>query len=219
MLCGGTEKTGGIWKSGPGAMKELQTVLVIITGSPGTGKSYLANQIQKRISGFFLLSYDSIKEEFFERGFDSEEEKLLLNEESLEAYYDLLSDHMERGENLIIEYPFYEKHRGILINLVNQYDYRAITIRLYGDIQTVYERARSRDLSGKRHPGHLLSCYHKATFAGISPGEFSQKSLEEFIRECQSKNYDIRIGTCIDVDVTDYKKVDLDSLISKIRNL
>ena len=50
--------------------------LILITGSPATGKTYLINQIKKELSDSFIISPDEVKEMFFDSiGFNSLEEK------------------------------------------------------------------------------------------------------------------------------------------------
>lgn len=51
-------------------------MLVLLAGSPGTGKSYLLNLLKKRFPDLFALTPDEIKECYAESlGFDSLAEK------------------------------------------------------------------------------------------------------------------------------------------------
>ena len=69
-------------------MKERkQKTLIIVTGGPGTGKSYAAARIQHRFQDLVPLSYDSIKEKEWDRfGFDNAEQKARLNRFCLEEF-------------------------------------------------------------------------------------------------------------------------------------
>ena len=68
--------------------RKSQKALVIVTGGPGTGKSYAATKIKEAIPGLTTISYDEIKEKEFDRfGFDNEKEKERLNWFSLEEFY------------------------------------------------------------------------------------------------------------------------------------
>lgn len=42
--------------------RKSQKALVIVTGGPGTGKSYAATKIKEAIPGLTTISYDEIKE-------------------------------------------------------------------------------------------------------------------------------------------------------------
>lgn len=179
--------------------------IVIITGAPGTGKSYWANSILDGFEGVHLLAYDAYKECYFDKyGFDSQEEKSRLNALALEDFYQAVDVAMKRGETLVVEYPFNQSHRQRLVDMIEENRYNGITLFLHGDMETLYRRGYRRDMAGNRHPGHLLSRYHK----GVTPQPKSidpevQLSLEEFIESCGRKDYDIKIGKEIDVNVTD----------------
>ena len=92
--------------------RKSQKALVIVTGGPGTGKSYAATKIKEAIPGLTTISYDEIKEKEFDRfGFDNEKEKERLNWFSLEEFYLTLRYHMWLEEDVMIEYPFYQRHK------------------------------------------------------------------------------------------------------------
>ena len=89
----------------------MNKVLVVINGCPGSGKSYLSGLIKEKFPFFDIFPYDKVKEEFFDAyGFDNITERSALEERSLEEYYLRLEKRMEKGEELIIEYPFCRKH-------------------------------------------------------------------------------------------------------------
>jgi predicted kinase len=189
---------------------KYKNTIIIITGCPGTGKSYWAERIRKGIYGIRILSYDEIKENFFDLfGFNNFMEKEILNGKSLDEFYQTIDLEMKKGGPILIEYPFYERHRGTIINLIEKYYYYAITLYLHGDMQVIYQRSVKRDSSGCRHPGHLLNCYHKGTapvFADVCPEVML--TYDEFVSSCQKKNYDVQIGKTISLDISDLTAID-----------
>lgn len=192
--------------------------LIIVTGGPGTGKSYAAARIKESIEGLTILSYDVIKEKNFDLyGFDNEEQKAELNEFGLEEFYLCVKKAMWNSETIMIEYPFYQKHKPKLETLIKEYDYNAVTVYLYADLRTVYERGAARDNNGARHPGHLTNSYHIETYKGAE--DFVADALltfEEFEDQIKKKNYDIQLGHTIPVDVTEFKNIDYGKVIREI---
>ena len=92
--------------------------LVVITGCPGTGKSYLANLLLQRFPSLQLKSYDTLKEEFWDRyGFQDPEEKRRNTACSLQQYYADLARAMLLKTDLLIEYPFHLGHKAVLSQL------------------------------------------------------------------------------------------------------
>ena len=193
-------------------MRQLKhkRTLLIVTGCPGTGKSFWAQRIRDEIQGVDILSNDEIKERNFDLyGFDNREEKDALNARGLDEFYEALAQRMAQGGSILIEYPFYQRHRQILAGLIEKYRYRTVTLFLYGDMKAIYQRGKRRDSSGNRHPGHLLDCYHK----GVTPPPDQiqptvELSYEEFLTSCGKKNYDVRIGPTVSLDVTDLAEAD-----------
>ena len=195
-------------------------VLIIVTGGPGTGKSYAAKQILAGFDDITALSYDSIKEKEWDRfGFDNAEQKARLNRFCLEEFYLTLQKMMWEEKSVLIEYPFNYSHREQLASLIDENGYKAVTVYLYGDWRVIYERGISRDKSKnvRRHPGHLTNCYHLengTASEAIVPD--AMLTYEQFRRDIDRKNYDIRLGTTIPVDVTDYSSVDYQSILAQI---
>lgn len=192
--------------------------LLIITGCPGTGKSYWGKLIQDRYTTFQLLSFDELKEAYWDRyGFNNNEEKYKLNDECLQEFYRLLDRKMALNLDIIIEYPFCRKHIADLQRLIQEHSYNAITLYLYGDYPTIYQRAQQRDTVTSRHMGHLLSCYHKGiSKAPVTADAGTKLSLQEFIDSCLSKDYDIRLGQNLPIDITYFDRIDYEDIYRKL---
>lgn len=201
-------------------MKRLENekTLIIVTGGPGTGKSYAAAKIRESIEGLTVLSYDAIKEKNFDLyGFDNAQQKEELNAFSLEEFYLCLKKAMWESKTILIEYPFYQRHKPRLQALIQEYSYNAVTVYLYADWKTVYNRGASRDNDGTRHPGHLTNRYHVETYRPTDPIKTDASlTYEEFYSQIIKKNYDIQLGYTIPVNVTDFKTLDYDAVIRKI---
>lgn len=192
--------------------------LIIVTGGPGTGKSYAAKKLAQEIENLHILSYDSVKEAEWDRfGFDNAAQKNRLNQFCLEEFYLILQKMMWEEKTVLIEYPFNHRHKDALAALIDQYDYRAITLYLYGDWKIIYERGLIRDKQDNRHPGHITNYYHIEQT--LSPEDIIPDAIltyEQFRADIDRKIYDIRLGTTIPVNVTYFSKVNFPDILAKI---
>lgn len=194
-------------------------LLIIVTGGPGTGKSCMAARLMELISGLTMVSFDAIKEKNWDIfGFDGRQQKMRLNDWSLEEFYLTLQKRMWEQKNLLIEYPFNQRHAPKIQELVDAFGYRAVTVYLYTDLRQVYERGCERDSAGGRHPGHLLETYHRENFnpASVESGAKNYQSYEEFLDDITKKDYTVRIGKLISVDVHDFSKVSYEAIAKEI---
>lgn len=198
----------------------MDKILVIITGGPGTGKSYMTGQILRNIDGLTVLSFDEIKEKNFDiYGYDDRMQKDRLNAFSMEEFYLKLQKQMWLSECILIEYPFYQRHKPRLTELIDTYGYRAITIHLYGELKTIYDRGAARDSNDDRHLGHLTSSYHIETYRPEELVWDAAMTYEQFCEMYQEKDYDIKIGEDIQVDVTDIPAIPYEEVLERIREV
>lgn len=198
----------------------MDKVLIIITGGPGTGKSHMTREITQQIPNLTVLSYDSIKEKNFDIfGYDNEEQKYVLNEFSLEEFYLQLQKEMWMGRKLLIEYPFYQRHVKRLKQLAKTYEYKVLTIHLYGDLKVIYERGIRRDTKDKRHPGHLTDKYHIENYVSEKFEKSQPITYDQFCEMMAKKKYDIQLGETIDVDVTDIPAISYKEVIDRLLSL
>lgn len=196
--------------------------LIIFTGGPGTGKSGTAERFLKYLENdeIVKISYDQIKEKNWDVfGFDNAEQKDRLNWWSLEEFYLTIQKRMWENQTILIEYPFYQRHKEKLEELVTAFRYSAVTVYFYADMQTVYRRGSNRDEQDNRHPGHLLEQYHKETYTPKMLDSVSKiaPTFEEFAAGIAHKQYNIELGLDISIDVTDFSNICYEEIYQKIR--
>lgn len=198
----------------------MKPLVVLLAGYPGTGKSYLANEIMKNFSDFVLCSPDNIKEEYWDRyGFETLEEKEILITKSWETYYHRMETILKRGNSVISDYPFSEKQKNRLSACINENNARAMTIRLVGDLDILFERQKRRDLSNTRHLGHIVRKYHKGMDIKHSEAD-NLLSKEEFKKRCTTRGYgEFELGILIEIDVSNFDEVNYDAVIKQIEIL
>lgn len=108
----------------PGYKKSI----IIISGLPASGKSYLSNKIVEK------LNYSYVSK-------DSDKSKFDIN----------LKKHLNEGNNLIVEGLFYsDQQRQKIIKLANQYDYKKILIKVTTDLDLCYHLNYYRFIKGEK---------------------------------------------------------------------
>lgn len=192
--------------------------MILLAGYPATGKSYLCQLILQRHPTFETIDQDTIKEKKFdELGFDTLDEKVKIENEAWNIYYQTLEIAMRQQQPIISDYPFSQKQKSKLERLATEFNYDLLTIRLVGEIEIIYQRSRKRDLDKNRHLGHLVSHYHKGD--RLTNREEADCLVDEdtFINRCLTRAYDkFQLGSLIEVDVTDFSKVNYEKILKEI---
>lgn len=197
----------------------MKQTLLLLAGYPGTGKSFLANMIMNKISAFVLCSPDDIKETYWDAyGFQSLNEKENLISRSWVTYYQQLECYFVDNKSVISDYPFSEKQKNKLNELTSINKVQIMTIRLVGDITTLFERQKKRDIESTRHLGHISLQYHKGMQLNHEEAD-NLLDYEEFNKRCTTRGYgEFALGETIEIDVSDFSCVDYSLLLKRIYN-
>lgn len=200
--------------------KNCKTI-IIFTGAPGTGKSVTSDKLLHYLDNdeIVKISYDQIKEKNWDIfGYNNEEQKDDLNWWSLEEFYLTIQKKMWENNTILIEYPFYQRHKKKLQKLIEENDYSAVTIYLYADMHTLYSRSVNRDHKEDRHPGHFLENYHKETYRENLKNDVlvDKTSFETFVGAISHKEYNVQLGLNIPIDVTNFMNINYEDIYQKI---
>ncbi|WP_270276111.1 zeta toxin family protein [Enterococcus casseliflavus] len=195
-------------------------MLVLLAGSPGTGKSYLLSLLKTRFPDLFALTPDEIKECYAESlGFDSLAEKAQIEKQYVwPFYYQALGLYMSLGKRLVVsEYPFSEKQKPLLTFLAQSYGYDCLTIRLTASFETLWERRYLRDRADDRHLSFIMERYHYGDVLEDRQAATNHITKEAFRQIITDRRYDdFQLGALIEVNVEDYEQVDYRPLIERI---
>ena len=83
----------------------------------------------------------------------------------------------------------------------------------------MYERQRKRDLDNSRHLGHIVCCYQKGMPIAHEDAD-NLLTYEEFYRRCTERGYgEFALGETIELDVTDFSKVDYEAVFQRIEEI
>lgn len=174
--------------------------LIIVTGISGSGKTTISNYLYNHYTNSTLLSMDTIKESIYEiAGFYSYEQKQSLKQVIYETFIKLLSECMNRNDDIIIvEYPFNKSWEEKFNELIIKYNYDSITVRVKSkDFKYIYDRINKRDNSSNRHPSHSVSVYnpkYKDNYTSVSKLDFDKLNKDYN----NNKYTDISLGKIID---------------------
>ena len=162
-----------------------------------------------------------MKEELFdEYGFNNMEEKVEIEYKSWDLYYETMEKYLKNGESIISDYPFSDKQKGKISAFADKYGYQVVTFRLIGDLEVLYERSKARDLDPKRHLSHLVSCYHKGDVLKDRSKADCLVTYDIFMDRCKNRGYGtFQLGHLIELDVTDYSKIDYPAIIQELYDL
>jgi predicted kinase len=179
-------------------------VLIIVAGPPCTGKTTLAKKIAAKFK-LLLLYKDGIKEPLMDSlGAENREKSRKIGIATYKVLYVLFESAMRTGNSLVIESNFYAEYDSDkLSSLIRKYGYAAVQIQCRSEGKVLFERYMKRANSGDRHPGHFDMQYQNIESA-LAKGYTEPLKVD---------------GQLIDLDTTDFEKIDYDKLYKAIENV
>lgn len=190
--------------------------LVIIAGMPATGKTTIVNSLQSYFT-YPVYEKDLIKEELFDTvGFECYAEKRALDHAANAALLYVIEAALKVGQSIYVVNNFDTESNNRLNSLIEKYKPNCITIFLSGNEEVLYKRYVERDKNHARHLGHIVQ-EHYPLHEGDSPDytmtpeEFNEK----FVKRGMSQ-FSVQ-GSRLDVDATDFSKVDIEKIVQFIK--
>ena len=183
----------------------MYPTIIIVTGRPAAGKSTLAKWLSRELK-LSLVSKDSIREELFDRlGWKDRKWAQELGKASVDMMFYFAKAELEVGHSIIMDNSFFPPVSNRRFQALKEY-YHAESIQIVcnSDRETLFQRFKSRADTGNRHPGH---------------GD--QDVLEELyvnLADTSSRVLDIG-GIMIEVDTTDFSKVDYQGILKQVKEL
>lgn len=192
-------------------------ICILVAGMPASGKTTLARKLSDKLH-IPMVSKDEIKELFYDTvGFTSREGKIALGMGSMEAMYYFAGQLLRVGQSVILENNFEECSKTGIEELLARYGCKAVTIRLEGSLEMMYERFVTREKSQDRHRGHVVNdCYPER--AGRKE-DIPPMSYETYVRTFTERGMaDFAAGDeLLRVDVSDFTYAKEEALIKRIR--
>lgn len=177
-------------------------LLVIISGLPCTGKTFLGKRLAKEFN-LPYLSKDGIKELLFDSlGWQDREWSKKLGLASYNLLYYFAESQLTAGKSFIIESNFKaEFDSKKFLDLKKKYEYEPLQIVCKTDGEVLFERFKKRTESGERHPGHV-----------------DQLNYDEFKEIMLKGGYESLLigGEIIEVNTTDFESIDYEKILKNI---
>lgn len=182
-----------------------KTLLIIISGPPGSGKTTLGEHLARELRLPFIHK-DGIKELLFDTlGWSDRAWSRKLGAATYELLYHFMEALLSVGCSFIVESNFDAKFStGKFLELKAKYGFEPLQMRCVADGEVLFQRFKERAESGKRHPGHV-----------------EYLNFEEFkpaLLRGRDEVMDIG-GSVLEVDTTDFDRVEYGELIEAIKEM
>ena len=124
--------------------------LVLISGAPGTGKTYLARQLVEALP-VVVLEKDAIKETLFDAvGEGDREWSKKLGGATFALLRMLVESHLKAGQSVVAEAAFWSEYeRPWLDRMKESYDFDTLELHCYADPEIVIKRFTRRARDGR----------------------------------------------------------------------
>jgi predicted kinase len=120
----------------------VRPVIVLVTGLPGTGKSFFCRKLAEKAALLVLESDDLRKKLFPSPDYSSEESTRLFN-----ACHTLISELLHDGVSVVFDATnLSEKHRERIYNIADKNGARLIVVEVKAPAELVYQRLHDRKM-------------------------------------------------------------------------
>ena len=117
-----------------------EPVFIVVSGLPGTGKSYFCSQLAERLP-VIILESDALRKSLFSSPSYSSQESMHL----FQVCHLLIERLLKKGISLIFDATnLSERYREHLYSIADRLDVKLVLVRVEAPPQVVYERLKAR---------------------------------------------------------------------------
>ena len=183
----------------------IKSTLVLISGAPDTGKTYLARRLEEALP-VVVLEKDAIKETLFDSvGEGDREWSKKLGGVTFALLRMLVESHLKAGQSVVAEAAFWSEYeRPWLDRMKESYDFDTLELHCHADPEIVIDRFVRRAESNERHSGHQSG--------------MSREALEGEIRGQIERYGAVTAGDgLVRIDTSDFAKVHYGAIVERVR--
>jgi predicted kinase len=176
--------------------------IIVISGLPASGKTSIASEISRRLTVPFV-SRDGMKEVLFDHlDWKDREWSKKLGMASYSLLYYFIESLLRSNTSCVVESNFKpEFDNQKFWTLKEKYDFTVVQILCKADGAVLFERFKQRAESGERHPGHVDTSNYDEFKNALLSGRCDPLDMQ---------------GNVIEVNTTDFGKVDIDAILRKV---
>ena len=178
-------------------------LLVIVSGPPCSGKTTLARWLAQELA-LPLITKDAIKELLFDNlGWSDRAWSNKLGRATYPLVYYFVESQLAAGRSFIVESNFEPQFAtSVFAELKHKYPFEPFQVQCHADGALLVKRFKERSESGARHPGHVDPLIYDEVGRVLLKGKLASLDIG---------------GTVVEVDTTDFEKIDYSGLLNKIR--
>jgi predicted kinase len=119
---------------------EARPAIIVVSGLPGTGKTYFCRRLAERLP-FVILESDALRKQLFPAPAYSASESAYL----FRAIYCLIEELLKKGAPVILDATnLAERHRERIYHIAEQVNARLVLVRVEAPPELVQQRLKSR---------------------------------------------------------------------------
>ena len=180
--------------------------LILISGAPGTGKTFLARQLSDALP-IVVLEKDAIKETLFDAAGEGDREwSKKLGGATFALLKMLVESHLRAEQSVVVESTFQPEFDAPWLDRMRErFDIDVLELHCHTDPDTALSRYAQRIDSDDRHTGHL---------AGMSRNTHVEELRERF----ESYGPLTAGDELIRIDTTHFSSVDYAAIVERVRD-